>query len=146
RLEQIVSSLQAIRVRIVPPEVGLHVGRNSSANQRVRIVICLLLGHAGQAQVGFGGLDQILYLAVVSGGAGADAQGEFDIIQQGHRPSPQRKRAPGADWYPAPRPYSSPFPLGSAFFLMRTTPFGSASLPSAIIVALLTHSSLSSSK
>src|SRR5690606_25053150 len=90
RLEQIVSSLQAIRVRVVPPEVGLTVRDDGPLDERIQLV---QLGrvHAGQVQVSFGGLDQILYLAVVSGGTGADTQGEFDIIQQGHRPSPQRK-------------------------------------------------------
>src|SRR5690606_13432911 len=102
--------------------------------------------HARQLEIRFGGLDQVLHLAVVGGGAGTDAESKFHVIEQGHRPSPQRERAPGTNRHPAPRPYSSPFPFDSAFFLMSTTPFGSASLPSAIIVALLIHSSVSSLK
>src|SRR5690606_39650461 len=144
-----VGLLQALGVGVVKPEVGLAVRDDGPLDERVQLV---QLGrvHAGQAQVGFGGLDQVLHLAVVSGGAGADAESQLDVIEQGHRPSPQRKWAPSTNQHPAPHPYSSPFPFpfpfGSAFFLMSTTPFGSASLPSAIILALLIHSSVFSSK
>src|SRR5690606_40532101 len=64
--------------------ICLAVRDDGPLDERVGLVQ-LSRVHTRQLEIRLGGLDQVLHLAVVSGGAMTDAESHLDIIKQGHQ-------------------------------------------------------------